>query len=91
MQVKLVRHTFPDRPDWIIIDESIPLGKIYEVLGYDRQFIIINTQLNIARPVGAFLLRDSNEEGWLPCVCFEKVDEHGKQNSSESPAQIQES
>jgi hypothetical protein len=91
MMVKLVRHTFPDRPDWTIIDESIPLGKIYEVRGYDSEFIILNHELQEVRPVGAFLLRDSKEEGWLPCVCFEKVDDYGKQNSSKSPAQIQES
>lgn len=73
--VKLVRHTFPDRPDWTIIDESVPLGKIYEVIGYDREFIIVNEQLRAVRPVGAFLLKDDKETGWLPCVCFERITE----------------
>ncbi len=90
MLVKLVRHTFPDRPDWIIIEESIPLGKLYEVIGYDSEFIMLNHELREARPVGAFLLKDEKETGWLPCVCFEKVDDYGKQ-SSKPPAQIQES
>lgn len=90
MLVKLVRHSFPDRPDWIIIEESIPLGKIYEVRGYDSEFIILNSQLREVRPIGAFLLRDDKEEGWLPCVCFEKVDDYD-QKSSKPSAQIQES
>jgi hypothetical protein len=75
MLVKLVRHAFPDRPDWTIIDESVPLGKIYEVIGYDREFIIVNEQLRAVRPVGAFLLKDDKETGWLPCVCFERITE----------------
>jgi hypothetical protein len=75
MMVKLVRYSFPDRPDWTIIDESVPLGKIYEVIGYDREFIIVNEQLRAVRPVGAFLLKDDKETGWLPCVCFERITE----------------
>lgn len=89
MLVKLVRHTFPDRPDWAVIDESVPLGTVYEVIGYDRDFVIINEELHEIRPVGAFLLLGRSGTGWLPTVCFERV-EHGNE-SSKSHTPIQES
>ena len=89
MMVKLVRHTFPDRPDWVIIEESVPLGTVYEVLGYDRDFLIVNEELREIRPIGAFLLSRDNEMGWLPSICFERV-EYGYE-SRKPPAPIQES
>lgn len=89
MLVKLVRHTFPDRPDWIIVEESVPIGTIYEVLGYDRDFLIINEELREARPVGAFLLKGNDSMGWLPSVCFERIEY--EQQSSKPSAPIQES
>jgi hypothetical protein len=90
MLVKLVRHTFPDRPDWVLIEESVPIGTIYEVYGFDRDFVIMNHLLKEARPISAFLLKRNDEMGWLPTVCFERIEDEG-QECSKSSAQIQES
>lgn len=84
MLVKLVRHTFPDRPDWVLIEESVPVGTVYEVHGYDRDFVVLNEQLREARPISAYLLKRDDEMGWLPTVCFEMVYEDGNQSRKPS-------
>ena len=75
MKVKLVRYTFPDRPDWEIIEPKVPLGTIYEVFGYDRDCLIVNDELKASRQVDAYFLVGNNNQGWLPTVCFETVHE----------------
>lgn len=75
MQVKLVRYHLPGRPEWLILDESVPLGTIYEVLGYDRDTVLMNDELKEAIPVDAYLVRGNNDVGWLPTVVFETVKE----------------
>jgi len=92
MKVKLVRYTFPDRPDWEVVERNVPLGTIYEVFAYDRDFVIVNEELKEVRPIDAYFLIGNNSQGWLPTVCFETVHEEydAKQNRSKSPAQIQE-
>lgn len=87
MLVKLVRHTFPDRPDWVIIEESVPIGTVYEVLGYDRDFVIINEQLHEIRPIGAFLVKREDEAGWLPAICFERVEYDYQSRKPSTPIQ----
>jgi hypothetical protein len=75
MKVRLVRYTFPDRPDWEIIEQKVPLGTVYEVFGYDRNFFIVNEALQEVRPIDAYYLIGNNHRGWLPTVCFETVHE----------------
>lgn len=87
MLVKLVRHTFPDRPDWVIVEKSVPIGTVYEVLGYDRDFVIINEELREVRPVGAFFLKREDSMGWLPSVCFERIDNVQENRKSSTPIQ----
>lgn len=72
MIVKLIRHSFPDRPQWIIIDEDIPLGTEYEVFGYDADMMISSCSMHEVRPVDCFFVQriDNKERGWLPCICF---------------------
>jgi hypothetical protein len=73
MKVELVRHSFPDRPDWILINETVPLGTRYEVLGYDSRYTIENLLFHEKRNIEVYLLRENGHEGWLPKVCFEPV------------------
>ena len=75
MQVKLVRRTMPGRPDWVILNETVPLGTIYEVVGYDRDTVLVNEELKEAVPMDAYLVIGNNDMGWLPTVCFETVKE----------------
>lgn len=75
MFVKLVRHSLPDRPDWIIIDESVPLGTRYEVMGFasiDTGLILMNELTKEKRPVEDYLLKGNNSMGYLPTGCFEE-------------------
>lgn len=73
MFVKLIRRTFEDRPDWELINDSVPLGTIYEVLGFERDAIIGNHILKEHRKVSLYLLRGNHDEGWLPVECFEVI------------------
>ena len=84
MIVKLIRHNFPDRPDWIVINEAVPLGTRYEVIGYDSRFTIVNFISHEMKPVEVYLLkvdiaknqlRGNESVGWLPTICFEVVPE----------------
>ena len=75
MIVKLIRHNFPDRPDWLIIEETVPLGTRYEVIGYDRELMISNSLLKEVRAIEAYLVSGNNGMGWLPTICFETVRE----------------
>lgn len=75
MIVQLVRHSFPDRPDWLIVDESVPLGTRYEVIGYNRDMTILNATLKEAREIDAYLLAGNGGVGWLPTICFEPIKE----------------
>ena len=73
MKVQLVRHSFPDRPDWILIEETVSLGTIYEVMAYSRDFMIINEILREKREIEAYFVKGNHGEGWLPKVCFEMI------------------
>ena len=72
-RVKLVRHTFPDRPDWLVMDESTPLGTLYYVLDKKDGFILRNLQTNESRPVTCYLLDGNGDVGWMPIDCFEEI------------------
>lgn len=75
MIVKLIRHTFPDKPDWIIMSPEIPIGTRYEVIGYDRDFTIVNLDSHERRLVEVYFLLRNGSSGWLPTICFEMVRE----------------
>lgn len=75
MKVQLVRHAFPDKPNWIIVSKEVPIGTKYEVIGYDRDYTIFNLDSNEIRPVEAYFLIGNGGSGWLPTVCFEIVRE----------------
>lgn len=75
MTVELVRHNFPDRPNWILISESVPLGTKFEVLGYDAHYMIGNINFDEVREIEVYLLSGHGDIGWLPAVCFEPVKE----------------
>lgn len=73
MFVKLVCHTFPDRPDWPLVDKSIPIGTIYEVIAYDSDMLIYNKDLNESRRVRAYMLAGNGDVGFIPVDVFEVV------------------
>lgn len=73
--VKLISHTFPDDPNWIIVEKHVPLGTTYEVFGYHRDGHIANDELGKIRKTDLYLLSGNNGFGWLPTACFEFVQE----------------
>jgi hypothetical protein len=75
MKVKLIRHTFPDDKEWIIVDETVPLGTEYEVMGYDRDMIIANGYTGQMKHVECYLLAGNGDVGFLPTCLFEAVHE----------------
>jgi hypothetical protein len=71
MIIQLVRHTFPDRPDWEIIGRHVPLGTKYEVLGYESRASIMNLITGETRNISLYLVGGNEDIGWLPTICFE--------------------
>ena len=72
IKTTLKRHYWPDDPNWIIINESVPLGTEYKVLGFEK-LTIINFELGRKRSsVPCYLVQRGNEDpGYIPTVCFE--------------------
>lgn len=75
MKVKLIRHSLPDRPDWVIMDESVPLGTEYEVLGYESRMELHSSELNESRIIEAYFLDGNGDKGFMPAGLFERIEE----------------
>ena len=75
MKVRLAQHAFPDRPDWPIIKDDVPLGTEYEVIGFHADLTLQNIGTGETRDVDCFHVIGNGSEGWLPCVCFELAKE----------------
>lgn len=63
MWAKLKTHHFEGRPDWIIVDESVPIGKQYRVgilNPLTRKGVIINTLTGERREVDCIFVIDDN-------------------------------
>lgn len=76
MIVKLISHTFPDKPNWEIVEKTVPLGTVYEVIGYQAGGEIGNLETRERRKVSGMYLLDGNGDiGWMPCELFEHVKE----------------
>lgn len=81
MWAKLISHTFPDRPDWILVRDTVLLGKIYRVIPRIPLFLegnVINLETGEQRKITTVLVEDAQEWGLMPTCVFEFVDEHGK-------------
>ena len=62
MILRLLRHAFADRPDWIVVNESVPLGTKYQLLSpFGRRGTLVNT--------------DTKEEREVLTVWVKRVDE----------------
>ena len=75
MKVKLIRHTFPDDEKWVIIDEDVPLGTEYEVMGYDRDMVMVDGFSGRMKHVECYLVAGNGDVGFLPTCLFEAVHE----------------
>ena len=84
LSVKLVRHTFPDDPDWILVEQIIPLGTTYRVLGYYRDGFIRNDDTGKERNIELLLLIGNGDFGWLPAACFEFIEENYDESKTEN-------
>lgn len=73
MKVELVSRIFPDDPNWPIIKEEVPLGTQYELLGYDREMKIINSETKAIKTIEAYFLEGNGSRGWLPAICFKII------------------
>lgn len=79
MWARLARHTFKDRPDWIIINEDVPIGKLYKIqmnlMGahpFKRGGIIENSVTGERRPVECVLVTD--EQGNTGMMVLEMLE-----------------
>ena len=76
MKVKLIRHTFPDDESWEVVDIVVPLGTEYEVVGYDRDMVMVDSFTGKMKTVECFLLSGNGDVGFLPTCLFEAVGEN---------------
>ncbi len=76
MKVKLIRHTFPDDESWEVVDIVVPLGTEYEVMGYDRDMVLVDAFTGKMKTVECFLLSGNGDVGFLPTCLFEAVGEN---------------
>lgn len=73
MKVQLVRHHLKDCPEWDVIDKTVPLGTVYEVIGYDRDFLLaVDDRM---KSVDCFYVIGNGSFGWLPTCLFEAVED----------------
>lgn len=86
MFVKLVRHTFPDVADWEVVDIIVPLGTVYEVLGYDRDMVMFDAITGRSKHVECYLLSGNGDVGFLPTCLFEAVENEGDNTNSRDTA-----
>lgn len=68
IRAKLVRRAFPDRPDWVLVDASVPLDTLYYVLSLEeRTGAIVNLETGEERQVSCLLVyRPGGSPGWIP-------------------------
>jgi hypothetical protein len=71
----LLRRTFKDRPDWVLINEDVPLGTNYQIYAFRPEGItIINIETKEERPVMCYLARrmdiPDDLPGYLPVDVF---------------------
>lgn len=73
--LKLVRRTFADRPDWVLVDEGIPIGTVYRMLELPQEgFVVKRLDTGETRELLAVLVeRDGAEPGYMPLEVFEFV------------------
>lgn len=75
MKVRLINHSFPDDPSWILVKEDVPIGTVYEVIGYERQMIVCSLITGKQRKVETFLCQGNGSTGYIPTNCLEVVNE----------------
>lgn len=75
MKAILVRHTHPDIPAWAIVEDSVPLGTTYEVLGFQQRMLLKNPMFGEVVVDCHFVYRtDGGPPGYLPDFCL-KIEE----------------
>lgn len=82
MWAKLISHTLIDRPDWGIVKEDVPLGKLYRVLTHPVHGIVYRTaelhnlETGEKREVEVYTLYDGESPvGCMPVGLFELIDD----------------
>lgn len=72
MTATLIRHTHPDHPTWEIINDTVPIGTTYEVLGFREGMHLSNAEFGEVIVDAWFVLRPGGgPPGWLPAFCLE--------------------
>lgn len=42
LMVKLIRHNLKHDPTWVIVNESVAIGTLYEVIAYESKMVLVN-------------------------------------------------
>lgn len=76
MYVKLVRRSFKDDPKWQVIDDSVPIGTVYEVREYHyKSAILVDRETGNKRIVSVYYVIGNGGEGYMPIDIFERMGE----------------
>ncbi len=70
-KLTLIRHTHPDIPEWTIVEERVPLGTEYMLLGYAMDLELSNPYYGDVIVDAYFVCREGAlEPGYLPTFLF---------------------
>ena len=66
MTARLVRHAFKDRSDWLLVKTSVPLGTIYEIIGFESNVEIYNLETKERKITNCYYVKGNGTEGYMP-------------------------
>lgn len=72
-KAKLVRYSFPDDENWLVVDESTPLGTTYTIIDEKDGFVLHDKSTGKSRKVKCYLADGNGDVGWLPVDVFEII------------------
>lgn len=71
----LARRSFVDDPTWQLVEDRIPIGAAYIVLGFERGLVLLNLETKKRRKVDCYLVHRAGDPpttaGYFPCEMFE--------------------
>jgi hypothetical protein len=68
---KLIRHNLKHDPAWVIINETVAIGTVYEIIGYESKMLLSNPDTGKWYETPAYYLIGNGGQGYLPCELFE--------------------
>jgi hypothetical protein len=73
LMVKLIRHNLKHDPTWVIVNETVAIGTLYEVIAYESSMLLINHETGKWYNTPTYYVEGNGGEGFMPCELFEAI------------------